>query len=133
MAPPHLKVRRFEAVIWRLLLAGRCQTLVEVVGALPRSGCSLASTREASGQSPDPSCEFPDCAGQLWERPGDFLDQLGDLGDRGDQIRDEAGELAERRNAMDVPRRASSPQRRVDLDSKTLCSRFSGLRRPWYA
>ena len=88
-----LKTQGFEALPKRLSLAGDGQPRAELAGAVRGPGCSPKRTREASGESPDPSSEFPDWPGQLPERSGDLLRRTGDSRDRLDQTWDVAREI----------------------------------------
>jgi hypothetical protein len=61
----------FETFPRRLLLTESGRPVDEVAGGLEVANRSPPCTREASGESGDPSREFPDRPGQLPELPGD--------------------------------------------------------------
>ena len=87
-----LEIRDFEAVTWRLSLAGDGQPLAELAGAVRWPGRSPKRTREATGESPDPSGEFPDWSARFPERSGDFLKRGRDAQGCQDQTWDVARE-----------------------------------------
>ena len=109
----------------------RGKLLVKAADAVGRSAWSPDGTGETSGESPDPSGEFPEWAGHSSGQPGGIVDRPSESLGAGDQTRDVTDEWGEHfcAGADDValnPRSSDSTSRPANGDGGGAEAGFRG-------